>query len=175
MSAAVTVWSDFCFYRQRQKLWHMNCPCATATCKGRQAGGTRALVRQKRQEPQGHTRYSSTVPEQEKQVDLVTISKLILRYLDSSRVARPGDQTRKPGTNLRSCLGQRGAQPGMAMTAGAKQRLKCSSSWGGQDLACRSIFSHNSTHLSDSRLPGCTIGPDPEPRQSNLWVLGALK
>lgn len=47
---------------------------------------------QKGQEPQDHTRYSSTVPEQEKQVDLVTVFRLILRSLDSSRVARPGDQ-----------------------------------------------------------------------------------
>lgn len=86
-------------------------------------------MRQKGQEPQGHTRYSSTVPEQEKQVDLVTVSGLILRSLDSSTVARPGDQARKPRTNLRSSPGQRGAQPGMAMTAGEKQgvELKCSS------------------------------------------------
>lgn len=37
-------------------------------------------------------------------------------------------------------------------------------------------FSHTalSTELSDSRLYGCTIEADPEPRQSNPRVLSAL-
>lgn len=104
--------------------------CHSCSVREDEQGGTGALVRQKGQEAQGHT--EGTVPpylSKKSRVDLVTVSRLILRSLDSSTVARPGDQARKPRSDLRSSPGQRGAQPGTAVTARAKQgvEFKCSS------------------------------------------------
>lgn len=57
---------------------------------------------------------------------------------------KPGSQ----GLNWGPVQVRDNAHRGMAMTIGAKEgvEFKCSSCWGGQDLACQSIFSHNSVY-----------------------------